>query len=697
MPAAFPCVSSCSPLTQHRCRSRSGDYLCSVATHSRTRSTVLLCAALLSDWHRSGGGKREVANDAEWLREEAQEEHQPSITRESPWYHDERSGGDWSSVSDPLVLEAFSCASTMGERRSKKSGKLKRVLQGVSTAVRITMGHAQSHKMVPALPTINPEAPPLRFHRKRGDNIVLEAGGFRARRNVSFCKGIVFSDRPLGVGEWVCIRISELSARWSGVLRVGFTQHNPALMGVLPKYACPDLTTHPGYWAKALSERYVQAGASIHYFVMANGDVHFGVNGQNRGVFFSGVDPRQPLWAMIDLYGNCTALDMVDLRTVLNNYSGLSPQNTGESTHSDPNPVQGYEPMLQLQHHRVPPPHALQPSHYLHPHGYGPEQPPLPHMGQPPPYRVHGPPNGGGGGEHLGGLEHHMNEMRVQPHRTGGGGNYPPPVATNNYRPLLFNREISFHPQCFHFCTGKTARLNESSMVAHRAEDEFAQGYVFTAAPIQIGERTVIQVLSTDDSYIGSLAFGLTNCDPSTVDTRELPEDSDMLLDRAEYWVVSKDVANSPAEGDELSFAVNPDGTVAFSKNNSPPTVFMHVDTSLRLWAFWDIYGHTSKIRIVGSTPDQVPAPILPRAGPLHQPPLTAIATAPADGGDQPQPSQAAECTICLERRVDCAVYRCGHMCMCYSCAMVQWKGPNGGYCPLCRQPIMDVMRIYVA
>ena len=49
-----------------------------------------------------------------------------------------------------------------------------------------------------------------------------------------------------------------------------------------------------------------------------------------------------------------------------------------------------------------------------------------------------------------------------------------------------------------------------------------------------------LQVLGTEDDYIGSLAFGVTNADPSTFDTRDLPEDADSLLDRPEYWVVAK-------------------------------------------------------------------------------------------------------------------------------------------------------------
>jgi protein neuralized len=61
-----------------------------------------------------------------------------------------------------------------------------------------------------------------------------------------------------------------------------------------------------------------------------------------------------------------------------------------------------------------------------------------------------------------------------------------------------------------------------------------------------------------------------------------------------------KDVANTPEEGDELSFCVRPDGSVEFSKNGGIPSVFMHVDNSVNLWAFWDIYGNTQRLRMVG-------------------------------------------------------------------------------------------------
>ena len=65
--------------------------------------------------------------------------------------------------------------------------------------------------------------------------------------------------------------------------------------------------------------------------------------------------------------------------------------------------------------------------------------------------------------------------------------------------------------------------------------------------------------------------------------------------------------------GDELSFTIKTDGSVEFMRNNSIPSVFMHVDITQPLWAFWDIYGNTSRIRILGSCQQSLLRTSLPR------------------------------------------------------------------------------------
>ncbi|KAJ1399975.1 Zinc finger, RING-type [Sesbania bispinosa] len=50
-------------------------------------------------------------------------------------------------------------------------------------------------------------------------------------------------------------------------------------------------------------------------------------------------------------------------------------------------------------------------------------------------------------------------------------------------------------------------------------------------------------------------------------------------------------------------------------------------------------------------------------------------------------------CWICHEKKVNSVLYRCGHMCACLKCANeLQW---NSGKCPICRAPIIDVVRVY--
>lgn len=71
------------------------------------------------------------------------------------------------------------------------------------------------------------------------------------------------------------------------------------------------MTSRPGFWGKALPERYVDVGVLFAFHFTASGDVMLNVNGQDKGVFLTGVDARTPLWVMVDIYGNTTAVQFV--------------------------------------------------------------------------------------------------------------------------------------------------------------------------------------------------------------------------------------------------------------------------------------------------------------------------------------------------------------------------------------------------
>ncbi|KAH8278381.1 hypothetical protein KR018_001429 [Drosophila ironensis] len=648
--------------------------------------------------------------------------------------------------------------------------------------------------------------PPLQFHSVHGDNIRISRDGTLARRYESFCRAITFSARPVRISERICVKFAEISNNWNGGIRFGFTSNDPAsLEGSLPKYACPDLTNRPGFWAKALHEQYCEKDNILYYYVNGAGDVIYGINNEEKGVILSGIDTRGLLWTVIDIYGNCTGIEFLDSRIYMY-------QQQPAALALAPQPVQS-----QLAQPAVNSASTLNPHH---PHQQSRRSLP----------------------GHSGAIEHEL-ERHVMPslqslHLAGNGTVSSIEQAAiahdlaNGLPPLRYNANGRLIPVPFHLTKGRNVRISTDRFVASRTESDFCQGYVFTARPIRIGEKLIVQVLKTEQMYVGALALGLTSCNPAMLQPNDLPNDSDFLLDRPEYWVVSKDIAAAPQRGDEIAFFVAPNGEVSISKNNGPAVVVMHVDQSLQLWAFLDVYGSTQSLRMFRQQlPNMVSYPSQPQVNAssssacsaaasastsrmlpmtesmsslnagataklLHHPSQLSVAQStstlasaagpngsrmismpsngdilqiqPNGGGtvlvvnlppassshdingqlnarptatvsssgilagacssgtlisttssqyievspianstnnaankwkdslsDQHSTDSAAECTICYENPIDSVLYMCGHMCMCYDCAIQQWRGVGGGQCPLCRAVIRDVIRTY--
>ncbi|XP_050544074.1 protein neuralized isoform X2 [Daktulosphaira vitifoliae] len=539
--------------------------------------------------------------------------------------------------------------------------------------------------------TVNPNLPPLRFHNVHGDNVRLYKNGFVAKRVESFCKGVAFSCRPVAINERVYVKFLEISDNWSGVLRFGFTSEDPLNIKKVPKYACPDLTSKSGFWAKALSERHANNDAVLFFYVDAGGDVHYGLNGESKGVFMQGIDTRSPLWVLMDIYGNSTIVEFLDCRPQLNN-NRRSIEDSSD-------------------------------------------------------------------------LNSQMSTMTIS----------PPAVRRVPFSEHLEPVELARK--------GRHVMISMKDgvpCVGTRLSTAFFQGYTFTKRPLVIGEKYVVQITKTSQLYVGSLSFGVTCCDPNTIGIGELPDDPNQLVDRREYWVMSRNVAEETKPGDILVFSINHNGEVLCAKNGGLEVVLMCVDHSQTLWGVFDIYGTTTQIVVskiplppnsnggcmqniitqsslqpstsyepVSSSPQQNhqalcyasppppivrsnilevntdanggtvlivnlpaaqssqvchPSPALSQVSSIQstvRPPSVTIQQVQPRLSPPPQqvhipeplPSGEGECSICFERNVDCALYTCGHLCMCYECAKKQWV--RLGRCPICRAVIKDVIKIY--
>lgn len=165
--------------------------------------------------------------------------------------------------------------------------------------------------------------PPILFHSIHGENVRISSSSTTAHRINSYCKAIVFSNRPVKEKEKIYVKFTEISSNWSGAVRFGFTSVNPSSFrssNNLPKYVCPDMTDKDGSWAKALSERFASPESILSFYFTSDGNIHYAINGEDKGYFSLGLQ-GSPLWALFDIYGNTTGIELIDPRLHLKSYN----------------------------------------------------------------------------------------------------------------------------------------------------------------------------------------------------------------------------------------------------------------------------------------------------------------------------------------------------------------------------------------
>lgn len=552
--------------------------------------------------------------------------------------------------------------------------------------------HHKSKRCLPIQPCGNLSSFPLLFHPStKGSQIIMDLSQRTVKRQASFCNAITFSNRPIAVYEQVRLKITKKQCCWSGALRLGFTSKNPSRINPdnLPKYACPDLVSQIGFWAKALPEELSNEGNVISFWVDKKGRVFYRINNSNPMLFFSGVYVAEPLWALIDVYGLTRGVQLLDSEMLP--LDCLRPRSYAATRQSSAR-RNSNDPRLTIS---------------------------------------------------LCNLSLQQQEMQLEEEDEGDEEEQLQPLSSTSCHvpqnsqnsqqcsllPSLLDTDLQFHA-----VHGLHVTALDKQTVArpdHRGDE---RTLVFTSRPMHCSETVFVKV-KAGANRVGSLSYGVTSCDPATLRPSDLPSNPESLVNRKEFWAVCR-VAVQLHSGDILSFVVNAEGELMMSHNGNSEGMQLCVDNSRPLWMFYGLHGSITQLRILGSyLPDRqgtsVPSsPICTPNTPtmlcsgnsgsnlnttlnislnssLNSNYSTLFSTSTGISPSSPFSSNpqsptfpscsssfSDECAICYENMVDTVLYNCGHMCLCYACGLKLKKMANA-CCPICRRTIKDIIKTY--
>jgi hypothetical protein len=211
---------------------------------------------------------------------------------------------------------------------------------------------------------------------------------------------------------------------------------------------------------------------------------------------------------------------------------------------------------------------------------------------------------------------------------------------------------------------------------------------------VEKGKYFCIQIVGLDQSSneaSASLGIGCSTCKPVTLNPKiDLPDDSEDLLDRKEYWVVLKNIFNQSSItrkhqvslADELCFRLDEtNGNLNFFINSNLVTeCLFNVDLTQQLYFFFDLCGKINAIRLIPQCQSNgtVFTSLNSSTGLKKRPESALIDYFKSQLIDEQEIGQFQkeskelkptneECRICWDAPIECVFYSCGHMCLCWN------------------------------
>ncbi|CAF0717915.1 unnamed protein product [Brachionus calyciflorus] len=547
----------------------------------------------------------------------------------------------------------------------------------------------------------------------------------------------------------------------------------------LPKYVYPNLTNRKGYWAGAIPQNLVKENDILYFYVNSNGEIHYGINNCYKGQFLDGVEvykkPQNPrsLWAVFDIYGNTLSIELINrvndtnnnvrsldsdyessttISSFTNNFRTLSTNNSSETNlNSIGSSINSSDTLITIipnQNTNVTVRQNRQNRRSVEDNF---DRLLISHRQ----LCVDNHLN-----KTLSDSIVHDSDTVAQKELNEKIKNFYESIPVliheksesflrNSYK---FNSKIHgknvniCEPDCsIAYRESSIRQMKNSKMTDLNTKEPTRNAYVFLDKPIEIGTAFCLQIVGIDQSLNESkmsLGIGCTTCNPNQLNPqKDLPNDADSLLDRREYWVVFQNLFNSDivtkkhnvSLADELCFIIEENtGNLKFYINGCLITdCLFNVDTTQKLWFFFDLCGRTNVIRLIkpcqkwnrvngrvnrtrpnSALIDYYKSHIIPEEEEREN--VDNSQNRIAKSEKHKRNSGLEECCICLDAPIQCVFYSCGHMCVCWNCAVglkksnaqdsisqrgtqnnTQAKNPSKPICPICRNEIIDIIRVF--
>ena len=229
----------------------------------------------------------------------------------------------------------------------------------------------------------------------------------------------------------------------------------------------------------------------------------------------------------------------------------------------------------------------------------------------------------------------------------------------------------------FHGIHGSDVVLNEDMSRVSRLEDKsFSSNcYAFVDKQLSLENEITVQIIGLDQKQVKqSFIFGVTDVNPSYLNSSDLPNDPHLLIQRSgQLWTLVDNFCDNCKLNDRLSFKIDSKGFVSFSMNCFYTSILFPIESKRReLWPFFDIIGGIKAIKIVPN---------------FHMTPIN------TNIFDKNSTKHLYKCIKCFTNSANTAFYRCGHKYYCNTCAKFYLDSTKR--CPICGQYIFDLVIVF--